>query len=335
MAAVAAAAANAISGQDLKLTAHLPVLLSARFPTYCTWLTAYNNYCDCFVILQAARVLAIDEAFAAYSVAEKASNSRCRLTLQDALSTEDWDLIAGDERYCVNMHQLNEVYTGAAASDVEVLQFEMVNLAMTSGESLKSYWSRGISIRKRLTDLGETVTEAAIIMWLLAGLPSCWKTFRSIAKHNSTANQGIYQMLRFLQPEEPGMLKESCHKSKQHAADDTHHLPLPAPFTANTASTSFSGVCWRCNKPGHRASDCNAPADSCQHCGRVGHNSSTCFHLHGFPNGRPSRSNTYRRPQDQPQQHQERPRSRSRSPARRAGTPGPSRTLQLPPPPPS
>jgi hypothetical protein len=48
------------------------------------------------------------------------------------------------------MHQLLLVYTRAAESDTEMLQFEPSNLSILPDERLKTYWSRGISIRRRL-----------------------------------------------------------------------------------------------------------------------------------------------------------------------------------------
>jgi hypothetical protein len=347
-AAAAAAAASAQNGQDVKLTAHLPVLLSERHPTYQRWRTAFNNYCDCFAPLQAARNIAIAVPYASYTAAQKASNSRCRLILQDALSAEDWDLVAGDERYSVNLHQLNTVYTAASEADVELLQFELVNLSMAPGERLKAYWSRGISIRRRLQDLLVPVTDTTLIMWLMAGLPPAWKTYRSIARHNDAANRGVYEMLQFLQPEETSMLKEELaskktgrhgnsaaqpqdHASPQehsYASGPDHSLPLPPPFSAhtarypvfsaNTARGPFTGVCWRCNQPGHRSAECQKPSAICTNCGKPGHSVDNCYFIHGFP-GR-------ERP---PAREQQRPRSRSRSPGpARQGTPGPSRNLQ-------
>jgi hypothetical protein len=222
---------------------------------------------------------------------------------------------------------------------VELLQFELVNLTMAKGEKLKSYWSRGISIRRRLEDLLQVTTDTTLLMWLMAGLPPCWKTYRAIAKHNPGANQGVYEMLRFLQPEETNMLKEELASkasgSHGHSGSRSHepyhpssnghdqHLPLPPPFAAYSTRT-FDGVCWRCNKPGHRSSECSSPSPLCEHCGKPGHTAATCFFLHGFPsrngNGRPA---TNQRSSDQ---HQQRPRSRSRSPGpARRGTPGPVR----------
>jgi hypothetical protein len=297
----------------VKLTAHLPVLLSERYPTYQRWRGAFDNYFDCFAPLQAARHLPTDLDFAAYTAAQKASNSRCRLTLQESLNAEDWDLIAGDVRFSVNMHQLHLVYTGAAESDTEMLQFELSNLSMLPDERLKAYWSRGISIRRRLADLLVPVTDVTLLMWLLAGLHEEWKQFRAIAKHNAGANAGVYEMLRFLQPEETTMLREklTSARSSKHPAPTQHHpLPPPVAFNAYTARP-FTGECWRCQQPGHKSQECpmsRTPAGQvCENCGRTGHTIEKCFFLHGFP----AASNT-------------RPRSRSRSPGHRPSTPGPS-----------
>jgi hypothetical protein len=310
-----AAAAN--HGQDVKLTAQLPVLLSDRYPTYQRWRGAFDNYFDCFAPLQAARNLPTDLDFAAYTAAQRASNSRCRLTLQESLNAEDWDLIAGDVRFSVNMHQLHLVYTGAAESDTEMLQFELSNLSMLPGEKLKAYWSRGISIRRRLADLLVPVTDVTLLMWLLAGLPEEWKQFRAIAKHNTGANAGVYEMLRFLQPEETNMLREKLASGRSsktaHHSPTTHALPLPSPPVVFNAYTPrpFTGECWKCHQTGHRSQECPSSAGParpvCSHCGRTGHTIDNCFFVNGFP----TTSNT-------------RPRSRSRSPGRRPSTPGPS-----------
>ena len=138
-AAAAAAAAAAQMGQDVKLTAHLPVLLSDRYPTYQRWIMAFNNYVDCFLPLQAARALAVNVPFANYTAAQRQSNSRCKLVLQECLGAEDWDLIAGNPRFCVNMLLLQTVYVAVNASDVELLQVQLVNLVMEPDERLKSY----------------------------------------------------------------------------------------------------------------------------------------------------------------------------------------------------
>jgi hypothetical protein len=312
---MAGAAAN--QGQDVKLTAQLPVLLSDKYPTYQRWRGAFDNYFDCFAPLQAARSLPIDLAFAAYTAAQRASNSRCRLILQESLNAEDWDLVAGDARFPVNMHQLHLVYTGAAESDTELLQFELSNLAMLPDERLKAYWSRGISIRRRLGDLLVPVTDVTLLMWLLAGLPDDWKQFRAIAKHNAGANAGVYEMLRFLQPEETSMMREKLtssrsSKSAQHSTlPSTHPTPLTPPVAYSAyAARPFTGSCWKCQQPGHRSQECpmqGGAASVCAHCGRAGHTQEKCFFLHGFPSSNNNRSN-----------------SRSRSPGRRSGTPGPS-----------
>jgi hypothetical protein len=309
--------------------------MSDRFPTYQRWKVAFDNYCDCFIPLHAARGLAIAIPFNTYTPAQRASNSRCRLILQDAISAEDWDLVAGDERFVVNVHQLRVVYTAASESEVEVLQFELANLKMQPDEKLKSYWSRGVSIRRKLQDLLVIVTDQTLLMWLTAGLPTCWDMHRAIAKHSAVANQGVYEMLRFLQPEEAKLLKQQHLTKTPSRSHGTHHpssdgqephLPLPPPFAAYSAR-QFDGVCWRCNKPGHRSSECPSPAEVCDHCGRHGHTSSVCFFLHGFPGG--SRSGGNQRPSQQQQQQRRRSRSRSPGPARR-GTPGATseRTLQ-------
>jgi hypothetical protein len=304
----------AATGQDVKLTAHLPVLLSERYPTYQRWRPAFENYFDCFAPLQAARLLPIDLPFATYTAAQRASNSRCRLTLQESLNAEDWDLIAGDQRFSVNMHQLHLVYTGAAEGDTELLQFQLANLVMLPGETLKAYWSRGISIRRRLQDLTVVTPDPILIMWLLAGLPTEWKQFRAIAKHNAGANAGVYEMLRFLQPEETSMMRDNMAAGKK-----TVHLPVPPRppvynrFPELIASTlrTFAGTCWRCQQPGHRAHECPTPTRTptvCEHCGRQGHTKEKCFFIHGFPGSSKPQSG----------------RSRSRSPGRRPDTPGPS-----------
>jgi hypothetical protein len=216
------------------------------------------------------------------------------------------------------MHQLHLVYTGAAESDTEMLQFELSNLRMLPDERLKAYWSRGISIRRRLTDLLVPVTDVTLLMWLLAGLPEDWKQFRAIAKHNTGANAGVYEMLRFLQPEETTMLREKLasgrsSKSAHHSLPpSTHALPLPPPVAFNVYTPKpFTGECWKCQQPGHRSQECpmtkQAAGSVCAHCGRTGHTIEKCFFINGFP----AASNT-------------RTRSRSRSPGRRPSTPGPS-----------
>jgi hypothetical protein len=215
------------------------------------------------------------------------------------------------------MHQLHLVYTGAAESDTEMLQFELSNLSMLPDERLKAYWSRGISIRRRLADLLVPVTDVTLLMWLLAGLPEEWKQFRAIAKHNTGANAGVYEMLRFLQPEETSMMREKRtsgrpSKSANHSAlPSTHSTPLPPPVALNVYSAKpFTGTCWKCEQPGHRSQECPMSGGAgavCEHCGRKGHTREKCFFLTGFPS-----SNTTR------------PRSRSRSPGRRPSTPGPS-----------
>jgi hypothetical protein len=312
--------------------------MSDRFPTYQRWKVAFDNYCDCFIPLQAARGLAIAIPFTTYTPTQRASNSRCRLILQDAISAEDWDLVAGDERFVVNIHQLRVVYTAASESEVEVLQFELANLKMQPDEKLKSYWSRGVSIRRKLQDLLVIVTDATLLMWLMAGLPVCWDMHRAIAKHSATANQGVYDMLRFLQPEEAKLLlKQQLLTKPPSRSHGTHHpsssdgqeqhLPLPPPFAAYSAR-QFDGVCWRCNKPGHRSIDCPDPAELCGNCGKPGHSAGNCFFIHGFP-PRHRHSGSDRRPSGDRQQQRPRSRSRSPGPARR-GTPAASseRTLQ-------
>jgi hypothetical protein len=210
------------------------------------------------------------------------------------------------------MHQLHLVYTGAAESDTEMLQFELSNLSILPDERLKTYWSRGISIRRRLADLLVPVSDATLLMWLLAGLPQEWKQFRAIAKHNTGANAGVYEMLRFLQPEETAMLREKLasgrsSKPTHHSVPPiTHVLPLPPPMTFNAHTPRlFTGECWRCQQTGHRSHDCPMPrgAGVCTHCGRTGHTIEECFFVNGFP----AASNI---------------RTRSRSPGRRPSTPG-------------
>jgi hypothetical protein len=311
--------------------------MSDRFPSYQRWKVAFENYCDCFLPLQAGRSIAIAIPFTNYTATQKSSNSRCRLVLQDAISAEDWDLVAGDERFVVNIHQLQTVYTAASEADVEVLQFELANLKMQPDEKLKSYWSRGVSIRRKLQDLLVPVTDATLVMWLMAGLPPAWDMFAAIAKHSSTATQGVYEMLRFLQPEEPKLLKKEL-TSRKGAADGhgsrsqepyhhnsnghDQHLPMPPPFSAYSMR-AFDGVCWRCNKPGHRSSDCRSPSGLCENCGKPGHTSATCFFLHGFP-ARSGHYGSTRRPSADQSQQRHRSRSRSPGPARR-GTPGDTR----------
>jgi hypothetical protein len=202
------------------------------------------------------------------------------------------------------------VYTGAAAADTESLQFQLSNLTLLPGELLKPYWSRGISIRRQLIDLGVAVSDVTLLMWLLAGLPDEWKHFRSIAKYNTDANAGVFQMLRFLQQEEANVQKE--RKLPRATLHHTPHLPLAPPFVASTLR-SFTGTCWKCNQPGHRGFECTNPANVCGHCGKSGHTKERCFHLHGFP---PSSSSG-------PSFNAQRGRSRSRSPGRRPDTPAP------------
>ena len=304
--------------QDVKLTATLPVLGSERYPTYQQWRRAFDIYCDCFEILRAGREVPLATTYANYSAIRQTSNARCRLLLQDALGPEDWDLVAADPRFVHNLRQLETIHAGAAAADVEHLQFQLSNLTLLPGETLKTYWSRGVSIKRRLADLAVPVTDANLIMWLLEGLPSEWRTFKMHAKLNAGANAGVNQMLSFLQVEEAVMLRE---KEKARATRPTSALPrfiqartcfncgspdhrvlqCPSfrPAAARTAGVFMSTECSHCHKPGHTADRCfllhphlkpQQPiqrqypgAPQCSHCGLVGHTKEQCYHLIGFP----------------------------------------------------
>jgi hypothetical protein len=285
-----AAAAAANLSQDMKMNISLPILGSPRCPSYDEWISCFNNYCACLRILTPARNLPVTTLYGDYTVAQAESNARCRLLLQEALSSEDWGLISSDARYVVNLAKLAEIYEGEGSSQIEHLHFQLSNLKLQSGETLKSMWSRAVTIQRKLTLLAIIVNDQTLLMWLLAALPEEWKQFKTVARHNPTAILSLHSMLRFLQVEENSMLR-SKKTTPTPAGKPYQQTPFKAYSMNSTAG--FTNACFRCGSTGHRVAACPEPdtraatKPPCAHCGRVGHSIEKCFHLHGFPNQRP------------------------------------------------
>ena len=113
--------------------------------------------------------------FANYTPAQVELNARCRIILQESLSLEDWGIVSQDDRFVVNMECLRTIYAGEAATQSESLQVQLSNLKLVSAETLKSYWSRGITLQRKLAALTIAVSDATLSMWLLHGLPAEWE----------------------------------------------------------------------------------------------------------------------------------------------------------------
>lgn len=173
--------------------------------------------------------------------------------------------------------ELKRIYQTSSNAQMYVLYNSLGNLELLTDESIVTYVGRATQIKNALIACGAGPPDVLVILSILNGLPSEYKTASAmLTGHNGTTN--INEVMSALLQEEQAI---KHYKTKQYEKETTEKALFakqqfssgPSKWKGKYNGTKFggngsrdeddtqshkyfSGKCFICDKPGHKAHEC-------------------------------------------------------------------------------
>jgi hypothetical protein len=136
---------------------------------------------------------------------------------------------------------LETIYQTKSKARCMQLRNELTTMRLTQHSSITAYFSRGLAIQRDLAAGGSCISTEDLIMAILNGLPSYYRTVKTILlKDMTTTSLSISDVQALLEQEQASVEKEEGETNHQSA------------FMARADSRS----CFFCKAPGHIKSAC-------------------------------------------------------------------------------
>ena len=144
---------------------------------------------------------------------------------------------------------LREHYQGKGKPRVIALYTERTSLQMAEGESTTDYIIRAKTAVTALKAAEEVISDGLLIAMALKGLPSSYKTFATVVMQREKQMTFAEFKIALRNYEEN---EKSCNRGVNSL--NAEHVM--------TAKQKFYGKCFRCERKGHKSTDCFVKADS-------------------------------------------------------------------------
>jgi hypothetical protein len=157
---------------------------------------------------------------------------------------------------------LREYYQGKGKPRIIALYTELTSLKKGENENTTDYMLRAETASTALKSAEEVISDGLVIAMILKGLPRSYKTFSTVViqREKPMTFSEFKTALRNYEENE-----KSCKK------EDQDNVMYTKP------QNRFDGKCFKCNKKGHKSSDCWTKSEKwCSNCKSKTHNTKDC-----------------------------------------------------------
>ena len=207
--------------------------------------------------LEAAGLLRVIEGGA--EVAE-ADEKRFNLVLSQAMVREQLIHVIAIPKGKDKWDRLKTIYESSSEDRVQTLYGELFAMKYESDPDMASFVSHVQNIVVQLTEAGEVVRDPLVMGLILSKLPEKFETFVVSWPSTPAAERTLPNLLGRLLKEE-ARLKPPTEESSSDVSFTARAKAAKGARGGAGGATGkrFSGKCFNCDKPGHRARDCRQP----------------------------------------------------------------------------